>query len=242
MRTAEISPTNVLRVQEELREAILAGRLEPGTRLRAEALAERLNTSRTPVREALVLLAREGLVEIEPRRGASVRVFDAADLADLYDVRALIEPHAARRGAVRVSPAQLARMQELCRLSAERGADDEQGVTDQLALNDEFHGIVLHAAESPRLEAAMSALVGIPRVYRATFWRDDRQRTQSQFCHDQLLSAFVAGNAELAETVMRLHIQGACVFLMDAMAGNSLTRIQHRQRRRRRSAATEVTP
>ena len=80
MRTAEITPTNVRRVQEELREAILGGRLEPGTRLRAEALAERLNTSRTPVREALVLLAREGLVEIAPRRGASVRVFDAADL------------------------------------------------------------------------------------------------------------------------------------------------------------------
>ena len=150
----------MLRVKEELREAILAGKLEPGTRLRAEAVAERLNTSRTPVREALVLLAREGLVEIEPRRGASVRAFDAADLADLYDVRALIEPHAARRAATRVAPAQLARMRELCRLSEQRGADDEQSVSDQLTLNDEFHGIILHAADSPRLEAAMSALVG----------------------------------------------------------------------------------
>ena len=241
MSTAESSPTNVLRVKEELREAILAGRLEPGTRLRAEAVAERLNTSRTPVREALVLLAREGLVEIEPRRGASVRAFDAADLADLYDVRALIEPHAARRGAVRVSPSQLARMQELCRLSEERGAADEQSVSDQLALNDEFHGIVLHAAESPRLAAAMSALVGIPRAFRATFWRDDRQRARSQFCHEQLVSAFAAGNADLAETAMRLHIHGACVFLMDVMAGNSPTRIQHRARRRRRSVKSEAT-
>jgi DNA-binding GntR family transcriptional regulator len=241
MSTPEITPTNVLRVQEELREAILAGTLEPGTRLRAEAVAERLNTSRTPVREALVLLAREGLVEIEPRRGASVRAFDAADLADLYDVRALIEPHAARRAATRVAPAQLARMRELCRLSEQRGADDEQSVSDPLTLNDEFHGIILRAADSPRLEAAMSALVGIPRVFRATFWRDDHQRVQSQFCHDQLVSAFVAGNADLAETVMRLHIQGACVFLMDVMAGKSLTRTQHRQRRRRRSATAEVT-
>ena len=47
---------------------------------------------------------------------------------------------------------------------------------------------------------------------------------------------------DLAETVMRLHIQGACVFLMDVMAGKSLTRTQHRQRRRRRSATAEVTP
>src|SRR3954454_23408430 len=72
-----------------------AGRTAPrapaprAPRVRPDPLAERLRTSRTPVREALILLAREGLVDIEPRRGAIVRSFDGADLADLYDVRAL---------------------------------------------------------------------------------------------------------------------------------------------------------
>jgi DNA-binding GntR family transcriptional regulator len=68
----EASTTSAFRVQDELREAILTGSLPPGSRLRAEPLAERLRTSRTPVREALMLLAREGLVDIEPRRGAVV--------------------------------------------------------------------------------------------------------------------------------------------------------------------------
>jgi DNA-binding GntR family transcriptional regulator len=220
MSTADIPRTSALRVQEELREAILAGTLEPGTKLRAEALAEQLSTSRTPVREALVVLAREGLVEIEPRRGATVRAFDAADLADLYEVRALIEPHAAGRAALRIAALELARLTEICRLAEARGGADEESVNDQMVLNDEFHGIILQAAQSRRLEAAMRALVGIPRTFRASFWRDDDQRAQSLFCHHELVSACHARRSDMAETVMRLHIQGACVFLMKVMHGN----------------------
>ena len=220
MSTADTPPTNALRVQDELREAILAGTLEPGTRLRAEALAERLRTSRTPVREALVLLAREGLVEIEPRRGASVRSFDDADLADLYDIRALIEPRAAARAAERITAAQLERMHELCELADARGGSDAESANDQMVFNDEFHGIIRDAAQSPRLEAAMRALVGIPRSFRASFWRDDAQRAQSLFCHHELVHALRSHRPDLAETVMRLHIQGAGVFLMEVLNGN----------------------
>jgi DNA-binding GntR family transcriptional regulator len=204
-----------LRVQEELREAILAGKLEPGARLRAEALAERLNTSRTPVREALVLLAREGLVEIEPRRGASVRAFDVTDLHDLYEVRALIEPYVAARAAARIAPAELARLQELCDLADRRGADDEDAVLDLMAFNQDFHAIILRAAGSKHLTAAMNSVAGIPRVFRTAFWRDDHQRVQSLFCHRELLNALGAGRADLAEAVMRMHIRGASAFLIE---------------------------
>src|SRR3954471_6906326 len=124
MADREASVTTTVRARDELREAILAGSLPPGARLRAEPLAEQLQTSRTPVREALVLLAREGLVDIEPRRGAVVRQFDAADLADLYDVRALIEPYAARRAATRIGPGELARLREICAAAEARGAAD----------------------------------------------------------------------------------------------------------------------
>src|SRR3954463_12782659 len=125
MADREASVTNTVRARDELREAILAGTLPPGARLRAEPLAERLQTSRTPVREALILLAREGLVDIEPRRGAVVRQFDAADLADLYDGRALIAPYAARRAAPRIGPAGLARLEALCDRADARGAGDD---------------------------------------------------------------------------------------------------------------------
>jgi DNA-binding GntR family transcriptional regulator len=217
MADREASVTNAVRVQAELREAILAGSLPPGARLRAEPLAERLRTSRTPVREALILLAREGLVDIEPRRGAIVRSFDAADLADLYDVRALIEPHAARRAATRIGPDELARLREICAAAEARGADDDAAVEDQVALNEEFHRIVVTAAGSPRLEAALRAVAGIPRAFRAAFWHDDGQREQSLFCHRQIVHALEHRQPRLAENVMRMHIVGAIEFLAEVI-------------------------
>jgi DNA-binding GntR family transcriptional regulator len=162
MAEREASLTNAVRACDELREAILAGSLAPGSRLRAEPLAERLQTSRTPVREALILLAREGLVDLEPRRGAVVRSFDAADLADLYDVRALIEPYAARRAATRIEATDLDRLREICDEADARGAGDASAVEDQVALNEEFHRIIVAAAASPRLEAALRAVAVLP--------------------------------------------------------------------------------
>jgi DNA-binding GntR family transcriptional regulator len=213
----EASTTSAFRVQDALREAILTGSLAPGARLRAEPLAERLRTSRTPVREALMLLAREGLVDIEPRRGAVVRPFDASDLLDLYDVRGLIEPHAARRAATRIGPDQLERLKELCDLAEARGADDDAAVEDQVALNEEFHRIIVAAAQSPRLEAAMRAVAGIPRAFRAAFWHDDAQREQSLFCHRQIVRALEKGQPRLAEAAMRMHITGAMEFLTEVI-------------------------
>src|SRR5438309_11120403 len=87
---------------ELIREAIVDGRLEPGRRLKEEELARELGISRTPVREALLVLQSEGLVAAEPNRGASVRAHDAADLDDLYQLRALLEGYAARRAAPRI--------------------------------------------------------------------------------------------------------------------------------------------
>src|SRR3954468_5046818 len=91
------SPTSSLRVSEELREAILSGEFGPGERLRTASLAKRFGSSRTPARGAVVQLEGEGLVDIEPRRGALVRSFASADLIDLYEIRALLEPAAAAR-------------------------------------------------------------------------------------------------------------------------------------------------
>src|ERR1700754_4253911 len=102
------------RVRDLLEEAILEGELQPGERLRAEALAQRFGTSRTPVREALLQLEAQGLVDVEPNRGAVVRAFDADDLRDLYEVRALLEPQAAARAATRISADDIERLEELC--------------------------------------------------------------------------------------------------------------------------------
>jgi DNA-binding GntR family transcriptional regulator len=192
------------RVRDLLEEAILGGELKPGERLRAEALAQRFGTSRTPVREALLQLEGQGLVEVEPNRGAVVRTFDRDDVLDLYEVRALLEPAAAARAAKRISAADLQRLDELCA---------DASVEEQIVNNEAFHRIILVAAGSPRLEVAMRAASGIPRAFRSVFWHDDRQRAESMLCHRRIVSACKAGDAQLAEAVMRMHILGAVAFL-----------------------------
>jgi DNA-binding GntR family transcriptional regulator len=200
------SPTSSLRVSEELREAILSGEFEPGERLRTVSLAKRFGSSRTPVREALVQLEGEGLVDIEPRRGALVRSFASADLIDLYEIRALLEPAAAARAAPRAQEYQLERLCELVALSDARGGRGRGAIDDQIVWNQEIHAIVIEAADSPRLSAALRATAGIPRAFRSAFWRNDDHRSFSQTCHRELVSALGARSAERAEAVMRVHI------------------------------------
>src|ERR1700674_2295186 len=88
---------------ELIREAIIDGRLNPGERLKEEELARELGISRTPVREALLILQAEGLVDGAPNRRALVRSHDADDLEALYQFRALLEGYAARRAAANIS-------------------------------------------------------------------------------------------------------------------------------------------
>jgi DNA-binding GntR family transcriptional regulator len=211
------APTSSSRVRDAIQRAILTGQLAPGERLRAEALAQRFGTSRTPVREALLGLEAEGLVEIEPHRGAVVRPFDAAGLVELYELRAVIEPYAAARAAERIGREELAALEENCRAAAACGGADVRAVNTQIALNEEFHRIVVAAADSPRLEVAMRAVAGIPRVFRSVFWRDERQREQSLFCHRELVRALSARHAGLAEAVMRMHVLGAKEYLIEVM-------------------------
>src|SRR5947199_10401231 len=108
VRNASVAAT------ELIREAILDGRLEPGRRLKEEELARELGISRTPVREALLMLQAEGLVVSTPNRGAMVRVHDAEDLDDLYQLRALLEGHATRRAATRISEQEIEALRESC--------------------------------------------------------------------------------------------------------------------------------
>src|SRR5438132_4484728 len=139
-----------LAATELIRDAIVDGRLEPGRRLKEEELARELGISRTPVREALLVLQSEGLVAAEPNRGATVRSHDAEDLDDLYQLRALLEGYAARRAAARISEEALAGLRASCeRFAALVDAGAE--LRDVVRENNVFHSAILDAAGSLRL-------------------------------------------------------------------------------------------
>ncbi len=101
------------RVYDTLRQGILDGRYAPGTRLGEADLADSLGVSRTPVREALRRLGSEGLLATLPNKGARVRTWTAGELGDIFDLRALLEGHAAARAATRVTDADINVMNNL---------------------------------------------------------------------------------------------------------------------------------
>ena len=103
------------RVVTALRRAIVIGELPPGAHLKEPLLAQRFGVSRLPVREAIAQLDREGLVRIEPRRGAFVIGVTEQDVSDIYECRLMLETAAVRRAARRVTPEALAELEDFVR-------------------------------------------------------------------------------------------------------------------------------
>jgi DNA-binding GntR family transcriptional regulator len=197
-------PTTTSAVAERIREAILGGMLTPGERLKEEQLARELGTSRTPVREALLRLQSEGLVEASPNRGAAVRLYGRAELEEMYDLRALLEAHAALRAAERADAAAL----EALRASCERFAllIDGTDLHGLVAENAAFHRAVWEAAGSERLSSMIEEVVAIPLVYRSYVWYSSAQSRSSYELHRRILAAFEARHADEAATLMHAHV------------------------------------
>jgi DNA-binding GntR family transcriptional regulator len=212
-----IAGTSAERVYDDLRAAIIGGEYAPGERLRAEALATRFGTSRTPVREALMLLEGDGLVEIEPRRGAVVRSFDPADLVDLYEVRALLEARAAGLAAARITPADLALLEGTCARAEGLTGTSGRTIDTLIAANEDFHRILIEAAGSPRLSAALRTVAGIPRPFKTVFWNDASARARSLAAHREIIAGLRAGSTDRAESAMRLHVLNARDFLTEVI-------------------------
>jgi DNA-binding GntR family transcriptional regulator len=202
---------------EVIREAIIDGRLAPGQRLKEEELARELGMSRTPVREALLLLQSEGLVASIPRRGATVRSYAADDLDDMYQLRAVLEGYAARRAATRISPDDVARLEESCAKFDRLRAEDD--LRDLVKENLFFHNVILDAAGSDRLGPLVRKVIELPLVYKSFYWYSPEQKLISEHYHKQLTRALGGGDAKRAEMIMMEHVLEARDFLLARFAG-----------------------
>jgi DNA-binding GntR family transcriptional regulator len=204
--TAPRTPRNAAEAATGIiREAILLGALQPGERLKEEALAQSFDISRTPVREALRNLQREGLVDVTPNRGATVRSYTVNDLREIYTLRALLEGHAARRAAQWMTPETLDRLHSMCERFARLLATDAP-VPDLVAENVAFHEEILAAAGSRRLADIARRVVDMPLIYRSYTWYSPEQRHNAERQHFQLVRAFEMHDADRAELVMKHHI------------------------------------
>ena len=200
-----------------IRQAILDGRLRPGQRLTEEALARELRISRTPVREALRVLQTEGLVDWAPYQGSTVRAYDVEDLDDMYQLRALLEGHAARRAAACITRADVERLRESCARMEALGDATEENVAAIVEENLLFHKIILAAAGSQRLAELVRKVIELPLVYKSYVWYSPNQKRISEHAHKLLTHALAARDADRAELVMREHVYEARDLLVARM-------------------------
>lgn len=192
---------------QALREAILTGRLEPGTRLVEREIARQLGVSRTPVREAIRKLELEGLVEHQPRRGVVVARMSTREAFEVYSIRAVLEGLAARLAAEHINQVQLRRLNEIVD-AMERACEEDDNERLQ-ELHQEFNETVWSAAESPRLHQMINNLadyiVGFTRV---GYGVPGRVRAATRE-HRELVEALARGDGEKAEKLARQHIENS---------------------------------
>jgi DNA-binding GntR family transcriptional regulator len=192
------------RAYADLRDRIVTLRIAPGAPIDEDVLGSELGIGRTPVREAIKRLALENLVTVFPRRGTFASEINITDLADICDVRAQLEGHAAFRAAQRVTPGQRDELDGLlAELAAGRGTDDMQSLME---LDARVHRFVYRCAGNPYLEATLARYFNLS----LRIWYLALDRLPHLFArvdeHSELLRAIAAGDPERARTMLAEHI------------------------------------
>lgn len=192
-------------VFEHLREEILSNRIKPGTELNEQALSRALEVSRGPVREALGLLASEGLVKIVPRRGATVTELTAAEFIDAYQVREALETLAIRLAVERMDDIALERVHELHESMVQLAKDGE--VQAFFDANAAFHQLLVESSGNSRLQEIYRLIMGDMGRYRARSLalRGTLQKSVAE--HAAIVDAVLARDADRAAALMADHIE-----------------------------------
>jgi DNA-binding GntR family transcriptional regulator len=203
---------------ETLHEAIIGGALRPGARLPIEELAEHLQMSPMPIREAVRRLDAAGLVDNVPHRGARVRELSVTDLAEVYEVRVSLETLAMRRAAARFTDAQAQHARESLAALEELG-DDSSAATSAAHAN--FHFSFYEAAESAWLLRLIRPAWQVSERY-ALEWPQVRRLQDRADEHREILAACEAHDPDRASTALREHLVTTANSLSDAMGGTPL--------------------
>ena len=207
--------TTAKAVAERLRDEIQHGSLAPGTRLRQNEVASRFGVSTTPVREAFAQLQAEGLVRIDPHRGAVVFHPTTEDLLEFYEIREVLESLAVARAIPKLRPDVVKELTAL--IERMRRTDDARR---WLKLNDEFHLRLYACANRPRLSALIENLrdASTPYIHMYVAARPRSGRSDDE--HRAVLDACVRGDVRAAQEAIRVHLRSAAADLARFLGGD----------------------
>jgi phosphonate utilization transcriptional regulator len=193
-------------VQMELERLILTGELHAGERLNEVAIAERLNVSRGPVREALRTLEEAGLVRFEKNRGATVRVVSPEEAVDIYEIRATLEELACRRLAGRITEGQLAQLRPLVdQMQPAAEAGDAAAFNP---LNMRFHELLVEFSGNGELVVIYRRLVSNLSLFRRRTLALEGSLLESNAEHRRIVELLGTHDAA-AGALMREHIDSS---------------------------------
>ncbi len=192
-----------------IRRSILEGRFDRDGKLTEESLAQQLGISKSPIREALTKLESDGLIRIQPRRGAYLRTFSPDEIRDLYDLREALEVHVVRTATL-TAPL-LKRLRASGRKLIElRARNDKTGyIEEDIA----FHAALAEATGNRMLTRALENLQSqILLVRRKTY---DLSSSTAASMHDAIVTALESNDRETAQALMREHISSVAKRLIE---------------------------
>ena len=191
-------------VYEELKMEILTGEIVPGTRMMEVDLAEEMGVSRTPVREAIRKLEKEGLVTIEPRRGAYASMISTQDMVEILEVRQDLEGLAAFFAATRMDQEEMEKLRELSEKYNQ--AVREGSMKDMIRHDTAFHRMIVDSCNNKILVNMVEQLQELVLRFRYIYYDNFRRADNMPAEHQEIIDAIASGDEARARQAADVHI------------------------------------
>ena len=193
-------------VLERVRDMIIEGRLEPGQRINEGLVGAQLGVSRTPLREAIKILATEGMLELLPNRGARVAAVNEAEIDEMLEVIAGLEANAARLLARRITDSEIADIAELHEAMLE--AYERRDEARYFTLNRQIHEAMMRAAKNATLAQIYAGLSSRIQRFRYAAHKTPEQWQRAIDEHEDMLRLMIERDGEQLARLMETHILG----------------------------------
>ena len=192
-------------VAQRLRQMLVEGRIAPGGKLNERELSELLNVSRTPLREAIKMLAAEGLVELLPNRGAIAVSLTEADVLNTFEVMAGLEGMAGELAAQRITPPELAEIQAM--QYEMMAAYTRRDLSGYYAVNARIHGAISTAAQNPVLATVYQQVNARLQALRFRSNQDGEKWKRAVKEHEKMIEALVAHDGAAMRAILEQHLR-----------------------------------
>jgi DNA-binding GntR family transcriptional regulator len=216
------SPSLESEVHRRLRDLIVAGELAPGALYSMNELAAQLRVSRTPVAQAVARLVDQGMVRVEQRRGMRVLETSTHDLAEIYQIRLLLEPRATHRATCLMRRADHRRLEHALRALGEV-TDGGANVREYLRRDARFHHVILQASGNRRLADYVDTLRDLQMIRDLSTVERSRSLADVVADHERIYEKIVRGDADGAEHEMHSHIATTYELLVAQETGETAT-------------------